>query len=638
MDMWTQFLDAVKKFDWAHFNYFILLWPAALGVFLIFFFRAYRRDIRPKAGTLEWIHWEDKPPFTLEGRRGQFKRRDIFPMLLITALYALVAFWNIGDDVAPQSFWKATREEPTVTVDLGTYEVIDTAFYYSGLGHGNYTLSFSEDGEIWRDQPGMTQPYSDTFKWRYAALESEKGLTRYVRITAQNPPMELGELVLVGLRDGERKALSYELFSDLDGAQALFDEQGIIPNRPTYLNSMIFDEIYHGYTAYQHLHEIYPYETTHPPLGKLLLAVGVEAFGMTPYGWRFMGILFGVLMVPLMYLLIKNLFGKTRVAVCGTLLFAFDFMHFAQTRIATIDTYGVFFTILMIFFMYRVITAGYETPMKSLVLPTLGAGLAFGLGASSKWTGFYAFLGIFALALVYLYLRGRHYGQQGRADEHRVFMWKYIPFCVICFAVIPAIIYTLSYIPYAQTNGGLTLENLFDNMWNNSNAMLRYHSGVTDGHPYEARWFLWLIDARPILFYADWQTGTRSSIASFTSPLIAWGGLAAIVSCSFALFRRKSREALFILIGYAANLLPWLFISRITFAYHYFPSVIFLTLALCYVMNAIFDRGWRHRFWCYALTAIGILLFILFIPPLSGYTVSNEYYRWVTGWFPSWTF
>ena len=41
------------------------------------------------------------------------------------------------------------------------------------------------------------------------------------------------------------------------------------------------------------------YETTHPPLGKDLIMVGIALFGMTAFGWRFAGTLFGVLLVPL---------------------------------------------------------------------------------------------------------------------------------------------------------------------------------------------------------------------------------------------------------------------------------------------------------------------------------------------------
>ena len=109
---------------------------------------------------------------------------------------------------------------------------------------------------------------------------------------------------------------------------------------------------------------------------------------MTPFGWRFVGTLFGVLMVPLIYIFIKNLFGKRITAVLGTLLFTFDFMHYVQTRIATIDTYGVFFTILMYYFMYRFISNDFrDRPLKQLV-PLALSGISFGLGIASKWTAF----------------------------------------------------------------------------------------------------------------------------------------------------------------------------------------------------------------------------------------------------------
>ena len=68
------------------------------------------------------------------------------------------------------------------------------------------------------------------------------------------------------------------------------------------MDSSYFDEIYHPRTALEHLNEIYPYEVSHPPLGKLIMGIGIRAFGMTPFGWRFMGTLLGVLMLPILYI------------------------------------------------------------------------------------------------------------------------------------------------------------------------------------------------------------------------------------------------------------------------------------------------------------------------------------------------
>ena len=41
--------------------------------------------------------------------------------------------------------------------------------------------------------------------------------------------------------------------------------------------------------------------------GFIAAVVGVWLLGMNPFGWRFMGALMGVLMLPLMYLLVKQL-------------------------------------------------------------------------------------------------------------------------------------------------------------------------------------------------------------------------------------------------------------------------------------------------------------------------------------------
>lgn len=154
-------------------------------------------------------------------------------------------------------------------------------------------------------------------------------------------------------------------------ASALTDEQNVVPLYPSYMNSTYFDEIYHARTAYEHILGLEPYENTHPPLGKLIISLGIRIFGMNPFGWRFMGTLFGVLMLPILYHLLKRLFGSTFLCTAGTVLFAFDFMHYVQTRIATIDTYAVFFILLMygamlVFLQTDLMTAGWKKLLPPL--------------------------------------------------------------------------------------------------------------------------------------------------------------------------------------------------------------------------------------------------------------------------------
>jgi hypothetical protein len=307
-------------------------------------------------------------------------RRDIWVMLAITAVYALVAFCGLGDTVAPESFYSFEGEDYTFTLTLDEPTEITEIMYYTGLHTGNYALRWSSDGAYWSETVTFEQSYAKLFNWLYVDFEPAE--MKYIQIWAKNIPLEMGELALF---DGEDGLIDASKIGFPEAARLLFDEQQLVPEAPGYLNSAYFDEIYHARTAYEHIRNVKPYEVSHPPLGKIIIGIGIRLFGMTPFGWRFMGTLFGVLMLPILYVFLKNLFGRTLIAACGTTLFAFDFMHFVQTRIATIDTYGVFFILAMYLFMYRYIAQDYEAPFRKTALPLFFSGLCFGLGAATKW-------------------------------------------------------------------------------------------------------------------------------------------------------------------------------------------------------------------------------------------------------------
>ena len=349
---------------------------------LLLYYRYYIKVSMPLAGTTEWItRIIERPVFTLHFRRHPMSRKDLLPMLLITVVYGATAFIGLGDFTNPQSFFRFTNEKQSVVLTLSEPTDIGSLMYYPGLWIGGYTLEFSGDGVNWQQQypaegheSAMDQPHSDLFKWLHADINKDNIPTTYIRISTTSTPLELGEIALYAKHS--KQPIPAASVSCPDAPQ-LFDEQNIVPSAPSYMNSMYFDEIYHGRTAYEYIENIQPYETTHPPLGKLIITLGVELFGMVPFGWRFMGTLFGVLMLPILYIFIKNMFGKTVIAACGTTLFAFDFMHFVQTRIATIDTYGVFFILVTYYFMYRYITLDPETPFRKTLPPLLLSGTIF---------------------------------------------------------------------------------------------------------------------------------------------------------------------------------------------------------------------------------------------------------------------
>ncbi len=133
-------------------------------------------------------------------------------------------------------------------------------------------------------------------------------------------------------------------------------------------------------------------------------------FGLTPFGWRFMGTIVGILMLPLMYLLAMVLFENRRYATIAMILMSFDFMHFTQTRIATIDSYGVFFIILMYLCMAIYYKMNfYKHSFVKTLIPLGLSGLFFGLGAASKWICIYAGAGLAILFFSTLFNRFQEY-------------------------------------------------------------------------------------------------------------------------------------------------------------------------------------------------------------------------------------
>lgn len=562
----------------------------------------------------------------LPGRAGCAKRLDRIDagiMALISLLYAAIAFTGLGNTESPQTF--AAMENASAVVELPGDEYPSRIMLFSGVGEGSYSFEFSQDGVLWEAAGEYKQDYVSVFKWNELYL-SATCVPRYVKISGTGP-VYLGEAAFI---DGDGELIPA---IGAGAAQLITDEQDCVPDKQTFLNSSYFDEIYHARTAWENLNGVYPYEISHPPLGKLIIALGVSIFGMSPFGWRFMGTLFGVLMLPILYVFLKRLTRSSAITACATIIFAFDFMHFVQTRIATIDTYAVFFILLMYLFMWRFVSSG---KWRYLAL----SGIFFGIGAASKWTCIYAGAGLAVIWLVY-------WITQGRKPRFASRFFSNCAFCLVFFVAIPLAIYYASYYHYGTASGlegGVGMyftRDYFDIVWDNQVYMWEYHSDLVSTHPYSSRWYQWLVDARPILYYLEYfpDGTTKSAFGAFLNPIFCWAGLLAVIANAVFAFRDRDGRAAFIVIGYLAQLLPWVLVTRLTFAYHYFPSEVFMLLALANVWLRMKEQGlfrWERNM--YAVTGVSAALFVAYYPVLTGLRCALWYTRGFLRWFPSWPF
>ncbi|MCL1999192.1 MAG: phospholipid carrier-dependent glycosyltransferase [Turicibacter sp.] len=548
------------------------------------------------------------------------KHVEILQIVALVVIYAFLAFYNLGNRESPQTTWEFGD---AVIVDFGTEVFVSQFQFMQGARREiDFMLFGSLDGDDWHYSAHISNV--EVFSWGEQTVNT---LIRFAQIMPFSEGLRLQE---VAFRDGNGTLLQ-PLHILTEGAEVLFDEQNLVPRMASFMNSTYFDEIYHARTGYEFLHGLRVFETTHPPMGKNFIAMGISAFGMTPFGWRFAGTLAGVLMIPLMYLFGKTMFESHFWGMFAAVVFAFDFMPFVQTRIATIDSYVTLFIIASYLCMFIYTKQVLGSSLVKPLLWLLGSGLFIGLAIASKWQGIYALIGlpfIFFISWFALY-------KQNRRNAWITFGW-----CFAFFIAIPLTVYLLSYIPFvyaSESDGGF-----LSMVWANQVHMFTYHAGLEEGHPFASNWWEWPLLIRPIFYYTTTLSlgsapfaEVRQGISSFGSPAVWWTGIVALFYAVFSLKKANFREPtiIFLLIAYAAQFVPWIFVSRATFIYHYFPSLPFVVLLIAFMFRDYFAEKSRVPI-IYAGAVVS--LFMLFRPVLAGVPVTIGFVETFLRWLPAW--
>jgi predicted membrane-bound dolichyl-phosphate-mannose-protein mannosyltransferase len=677
----TSFINIAYVLDYSKvstnvpFNGIVLLCSAAnIGLMLYMLYIGYDSYIRARVKLIEPIDEQQKirldhdalmaftvdpAPRTRQDER-RLHRKDWIWMGAITLVYAVVALYQLGNTKGPETVWQPASAGQSFFVDLGEVKQLDRINSFGGVGTGKYKYEFSQTGADWDNVIEVDSSHTAVFTWNSQPSDLQ---ARYIRLTALQSGFSMHELAIyeqgsktpvpiVGIN--EEKAVDAKRGS----VQLLFDEQQLAVYEATYMNGSYFDEIYHARTAYEHLEHIVAYENTHPPLGKIFIALGIKLFGLNPFGWRIAGTLFGIAMLPLMYLFARRLFNSSVYAALAAALFAVDFMHFTQTRIATIDVYGVFFIMLMFFFMHNYSSLSfYRVKLGVTLVPLFLAGLFFGIGVASKWIVLYGGAGLAVMLGMSLFERYKQYAaarrvlQRAYTQEHPFnkeklqhivhvfprYTWITLAVCLVFYIAVPLLIYGLSYIPVLTVmDDGYTIKSFIDYQ----KHMFSYHSNLVSTHPFASSWWEWPFMKRPVWYYSgdNLPAGLKSTIVAMGNPLIWWAGIFAMPATIWLSIRRGNKTIYTIWIAFLAQYVPWMLVTRLTFLYHYFAMVPFIILSLVYMFKVMEESRPDYRIWRNLFLAAAILLFFMFYPALSGMTVQGWYVEHVLRWFPSWLF
>ncbi len=569
-------------------------------------------------------------------------KKDILTMVLLSVIFFAIAVTNLGATQVPSNALTVNSSTPqAAVVDLGNTTYINKLYFYMKDCQTTSTIKvFTGQPGAWNEAGTISAGYPFAYmNWNETSISAS---TRYIRLEFDQANIEVSEIAVVDQNSQQipLTSITGENNTSLDFSK-LIDEQDIVELPKTYMTETMFDEVYFTRTANQYLHLQWPYEWTHPPLGKLIIATGIAAFGLNPFGWRIMGVIFGTLMIPLIFLLGKKMFGSYVGGFTAAFLFAFDFMHFTETRLGITDTYVVFFSLAsqLFFFIYLsgVLNKGWK---NTSVVPLFLSFMFFALGFSTKWLVLFGFLGELAILVV---LRLSEVVRSKSKLSSKFYEFFDHPYAYMVLFVLMAIgIYFAIYIP------DMLAGRDFLNVVGLQDSMYGYHSGpIGLDHPYSSPGWSWPIIGKPLWLYISTLPGDmRSTISLFGNPAVWWVGFASIIAITGlvigkAVVELKKRQmpkieapAAFLAVVFFAQWLPYAFVSRGLFIYHYYVNVPIICLASAYFIS----KYWKYKWMKIAAVAYFIAvvaLFVLFYPVISGATVSTataESLRWFNQW------
>ena len=636
-------------------------------------------------------------------------RKDLLVVGLITFIYALISFINLGNISAPQSF-ERIFEGQSIDFYFSKAQDVSRIMFYNGETPGNYRVYYFEDVDSTIqddldeklgnqenieenvDDSGETEIKSvllaeviDTSAFYWTSLDLQNTVVDHLRIEGvkkDDDDFYLGEvgffdasgqqIQVVGYDDSVETTLNTANSPELEYS-LLLDEQDLVPYDSNYMNSTYFDEIYFARTAYEYATGKRAYEWVHPPLGKILQSIPVQILGMTPFAWRLGGNICGILMIPLIYMIADKILKNKKWAVFAALLMALDTFHFAHTRMGTIDSYLVVFCMLESLFMLRYLDGHKKSNL-------FWSGLFMGCGISTKWSGCFTALGIAILFFV------DFFKNLPKTRKRQNEILKLAGICIGSFIILPTILYLGSYMAFPRVTVGYagrliasedgqsyycdTSSNYIEKIRSGetispspdlianetidtpldvacqAKGILDYHTGLTESHPFESPWYSWPFDWKPVWYYAhsvDYYA-TISGIGNLIIYLLGCFGVIFQIYRHFTKKPKSQKEANLSkpwanLAIIACSFLPYLFIGRAMFFYHYFPTLPFVMVAgahLIMQLEEVLPRKW------FILTLTTLLVFmaafsICYYPVVSGAAVSSDYVE-VLKLLPEWYF
>lgn len=438
-----------------------------------------------------------------------------------------------------------------------------------------------------------------------------------------------------------------------------------------------------------------PSYAVHPPLGKILVGLGMWLFGPgDAFGWRFSSAVAGTAMILLVVIAAALLFRSPIVAAIAGLALSVDGLHLTQSRLALLDIFLALFVLLAFVLLlvdredgrmrlaHRLGAApgpGADLPPDPPPAPAsrhwdwgpwlgvrwwrIAAGVSCGLALGVKWNALYfiAALGLLTVAWDITARRTagvRHWLPAGILKDGLFAFVSLIPTALLVYLLTwtgwlrSTDGYDRSWAAEHPGEGVAWLPEALRSLWAYHVSAYRFHEGLDTEHTYMSSPWQWLVLARPTSYYYEslgqGQAGCAveqcsQQIVNQGNPAVWWAALPAIAAAVVIVALRRDWRLLSLLGLVAAGWAPWLlYPERTKYFFYALPYLPFLVLIFAGIAGLLLP-GPRTRLWRarggWLLVGLWLVLVVgcaaYFWPLWSAEVIPYDAWR-DRMWFDSW--
>ncbi|NJK35086.1 MAG: phospholipid carrier-dependent glycosyltransferase [Oscillatoriales cyanobacterium SM2_2_1] len=407
----------------------------------------------------------------------------------------------------------------------------------------------------------------------------------------------------------------------------------------------VFDEVHFPKFASEYLGGSAPLDG-HPPLGKYVIMLGIWLFGANDYGYRLMTALVGAALPLLVMGLMYRLTARYWIGAMAAIFVALDGLFLVESRFGLMNIFLVTFGLASQVFLVAALLAKDRVRTGYGIL----SGLMLGASASVKWNG----LGFWLLTVLLfgMTLVPWWQGRLGLWQKLRELRWWE---SLLLLGVAPGAVYGGQWLPHvlmvmkreSPTATGwdwwqalgfhFVQANRYIVYWNNSTAAV----GTPDQpiHPYCSAMQTWPISWRPVGYFFEVKNNLWWDVHGMGNPVLWWLAIAAVLwftARGLAQIRQFESVTAYLLLGYAANYLPWLLVKRCLFVYHYMSPVVFAFMLLAVGLGWLWSRQQHWVRFVGIFGGVGIGLSTLFFMPIWLGLPLTEAQFFLRMWLKSW--